>query len=460
MAASREMLKKLNKLLEPKSIAVVGASSNPEKLGNVILRNLIEGKYQGKIYPVNPKYGELLGLRCYSSILEIKESADCVIVATPAPTVPVIMKECAEKKVGGVLILSGGFEEVGRADLAEQVRAIAFKENIPVIGANCLGIFNPYNHVDSIFFPMYKLGRPNCGKVSFVTQSGAVGSVIIDAASYYGIGISKFISYGNATVLDETDLLEYLANDKKTEIIVLYIEAVRDGRRLLATMKEVNRKKPIIVLKAGKGTEGQLAAKSHTGTLAGNYLAYQAAFRQAKVTEARGIDELFDLMKIFSQPKARGKRIGIITNGGGLGVLTTDAVEEEGLVLARLDNKTVDELGKIVPPHVNVRNPLDLAADASVELYEKTLERFIDDENIDFVIVCVLFQTPTLNERIINVFTAASENKKKPIVVVSVGGAYTDMYKKILESKGVPVFSSPRSAVRAINKFIEYSGGG
>lgn len=457
MVANKEMLRRLNRILEPRAIAVIGASDNPDKLGNVILRNLIEGKFEGKIYPVNPKHNTLLGLRCYSSILEIKEAVDCAIIATPAQATPAIIEECARKGVGGVLLLSGGFEESGQYELADKIKQAAVKKNMPIIGPNCLGVFNPYNHVDSIFFPMYKLGRPGPGKVSFITQSGAVGSVIIDAAGYYGIGISKFISYGNATVIDESDLLEYLGTDKKTSMIVLYLEGVRDGKRLLVKMKEINKRKPILALKAGRGTEGQLAAKSHTGNIAGSYLAYQAAFRQAKVTEARTIDELFDLMRIFGQPRAKGKRIGIITNGGGLGVLTTDAIEDQELALAKLNERTVETLGKLVPSYITVRNPLDVGADASVELYAKAIDCFNQDENIDFVVVCVLFQTPPMNEKMLNVLVAASEDTRKPMAVVSVGGAYTERYKKILESRGVPTFNSPNSAIRAIGKFIEYS---
>jgi len=455
--ASRGMLKKLKRLLEPKAIAVVGASGTPGKVGNVITRNLIDGKYDGGIYPVNPKYKEVLGLKCYGRVTDIRGEVDSVIVATPAAAVPGIMKDCAKKKVGGVVVLSGGFEEVGRKDLADAVKTIAERGGIPVIGPNCLGIYNPYNHVDSIFFPMYKLGRPGKGGVSFITQSGAVGSVIIDAADNYGLGIAKFISYGNATVIDETDLLEYLAEDRHTSTIILYIEGVKDGRRLLRAMKEVNRKKPVLVLKAGKGTAGQAAAQSHTGNIAGSYLAYRAAFRQAKVTEARNLDELFDLMRIFGQPRAGGNRIGIITNGGGLGVLTTDAVEEEGLTLATLGEQTAKNLKGLLPEYANIGNPLDLIADASVELYDKAIEEYSNDSNIDFIIICVLLQTPPMNEGIINVLTKAAEDKRKPVAVVSVGGAYTAAYRKILEGRGVPTFESPHAAIKAVSKFIEYS---
>ncbi|MFH1222601.1 MAG: CoA-binding protein [Candidatus Micrarchaeota archaeon] len=451
------MNEKIRKIFEPKSIAIFGASPKPGKIGYVILRNLLDGKYQGGIYPINPKYDEVFGIKCYKNISEVKGGVDCAIVATPAETVPQIVKECGRKKVGGMVVLTGGFEEVGRTDLAEQLKKYALQYDIPVIGPNCLGIYNPYNRVDSIFFPMYKLGRPNPGGASFITQSGAVGSVIIDLAANYKIGVSKFISYGNATVLDETDLLEFLANDSKTTVIVLYLEGVKKGRKLLETMKRINKKKPILALKAGRGEQGKQAAVSHTGNLAGNYLAYKAAFRQARVLEAADVEELFNLMRIFTQPLAKGERVAIITNGGGLGVLATDAVEKEGLLISEFNNKTKEELKKILPPYANIRNPLDLIADATVDMYEKAIDLFMVDENVDILVVSVLFQSPSIDERLLHVLTKASDDQKKPIIVVSMGGEYTEVYRKILESKGVPTFSSPSAAIRTLKKFVEYS---
>lgn len=447
----------LNKIFESRSIAIIGATQKKEKVGYVILRNLIDGRYSGALYPINPKYEEILGLKCYKSVLEIKKQIDCAIIAVPAVAVPNVVKECGEKGIKGIVILSGGFEEVGRADLAEEIKKYAKEYDLSIIGPNCLGVYDPYNHVDSIFFPMYKLGRPRPGDISFVTQSGAIGSVMLDLAASYNIGISKFISYGNGTILDESDLLEFLGRDKKTKTIILYIEGIKDGRKFLKTITKINKKKPIVVLKAGKGEQGKKAAMSHTGNIAGNYLAYKAAFRQAKVVEASDIEELFNLMRIFSQPLAKGKRIGVVTNGGGLGVLTTDAIEKEGLVLADFDEKTTNELKKIIPSYANPRNPLDVAADATVDVYEKVIELYLNNDAIDMLVVSILFQTPTLDERLINVLSNATEQKKKPIIVITIGGEYTEVYRKILESKGITTFNSPAAAIRTLRKFVEYS---
>jgi acetyl coenzyme A synthetase (ADP forming)-like protein len=451
------IVQNLKYIFSPKSVAIVGASATPNKIGNVLMKNFLDSKFQGKIYPVNPKYEEVLGLRCYAKVSDIPGRVDCAIVATPAETVPEIIDDCAAKKVGGVVVLSGGFEEVKRDDLAARIRETARKNDMPVVGPNCLGVFNPYSKMDSIFLPTYKLERPKPGGIAFITQSGAVGSTVTDLAAYYGMGLSKFISYGNGTVLDESDYLEYLMNDQETEVIILYMEGAKDGRKLLETMKKVNKKKPIIALKAGKGAGGQAAARSHTGNIAGSYLAYNAAFRQAKVTEADGIIEVFDFVKIFNQPRPKGNRVAVITNGGGIGVLTTDCIEAEGLQLAKFSDDTKKELAKILPSYGTVNNPLDLVADSGVEAYGKAIEAMMNDPNIDALIIVVLTQTPPIDERIIHVLSKASDDRRKPIATISIGGTYTEAYRKILESKGVPSYNSPGAAVKAIERLITYS---
>lgn len=453
----RKIVQNLRFVFAPRTVAIVGASATPNKIGNVLLRNFMDTKFRGRVCPVNPKYEEIGGLKCYPKVSAISGKVDCVIVATPAETVPDIVADCAVKKAGGVIILSGGFEEVNRNDLAARIRETSEKSSMPVIGPNCLGVFNPYTKVDSIFLPMYKLERPKPGGIAFVTQSGAVGSTVLDLAAFYGIGVSKFISYGNSTVLDEADFLEYLMHDKETETIILYIEGAKDGRKLLDVMKRVNKVKPIIALKAGRAAGGQAAARSHTGNIAGSYLAYQAAFKQAKVTEAEGINEVFEFVKIFNQPKPKGNRVAVITNGGGMGVLTADSIESEGLALASFSDVTKKELAKILPPYGNVANPLDLVADAGVEAYGRAIDAMMADPNIDALLIIVLTQTPPIDERIIHVLTKAADEKKKPIATISIGGTYTEAYRKILENKGVPSYNSPRAAVKAMERLMTYA---
>ena len=457
--ASREQIKNLKFVFEPKSIALVGASPIPNKVSNVILKALVEGGYQGKIYLVNPKYQAVHDLPCVSSITVIKERVECVIIATPAETVVPILEDCVTKKIKGVILVTAGFGESGGEGkkLEDQVREICDKNNIALIGPNCLGIYNPATRVDSIFLPIYKLGRPVPGNISFITQSGAIGSTIVDLAAFNGMGIAKFISYGNATVLDEVDLLEYLENDPKTKTIVMYIEGAKRGRRLYETMKRINKRKPVIALKAGKFGKSAEAAKSHTGNIAGSYAAYRAAFRQSKVIEAERIEDLFDFMKIVTQPLPKGKRIAIITNGGGLGVLTADEIEKNELEFAEFSERTREELQKILPPFGAVHNPLDLIAEADASKYARAIEVMMQDDGIDGLIIITLFQTPPMDERVLNELVRASDDKRKPIATISLGGAYTQAYQQHLTTYGVPVFNSPSAAVNAMKKLVEYA---
>ncbi len=453
----KEQIKNLKYVFEPKSIAIIGASKIPSKLGGVILKNLIEINFQGKIYPVNPKYNCIFDLKCYKSVLDIEHKIDCAVITIPSQFIPEILEECAKKLIKGIVILSAGFSESGNFELEEKIKSIANKNKMALVGPNCLGIINPYAKTDFVFFPIHKLGRPDLGSISVVTQSGAVGSCIIDKAAQYRLGISKFISYGNASVLDESDYIEYLEKDKNTKQIILYIEGTKNGKKLFQTIKRVNKKKPIIVLKAGKEKKSSKAALSHTGNIAGNYFAYKAAFLQSKVTEASDLEEVFDFGKIFSQVLPKGKRVGIITNGGGLGILTADAVENNNLDLIELSENSKSELKKILPPYSTPANPLDIIADAPSVLYEKSIEIFMNDPLIDSIVIVVLFQAPALDERLLDILVNFSNDKRKPIAVIAVGGSYTLQNRTILEGYGVPTFNDPVSAIKALKKLTEYS---
>ncbi len=457
--ASKEQIKNLKYVFEPKSIALFGASPTPNKVSNVILKTLIEGGFPGKLYPLNPKYEQVAGIKCYPDLNAVKKQVDCAIIATPAATVPEILKQCVAWNVKGIVLITAGFSEAGEEGkkLENEVKAICDKNNVALIGPNCLGVHNPATRIDSIFLPIYKLQRPKPGNIAFITQSGAIGSTIVDLAAYNGIGISKFVSYGNAAVIDEVDLLEYLENDPKTKTIVAYIEGAKDGRRLYETMKRINKKKPIIALKAGKFARSGEAAKSHTGNIAGSYLAYRAAFKQAKVVEADSIEDLFDFMKMFSQPLPKGNKIAVVTNGGGMGVLTADSIELNELPFASFSEVTKQELKKILPDFGNVGNPLDLIAEADAEKYARAIELFMQDDNVDVIIVIALLQTPPMDERVLNILIKASDERKKPIAVISLGGEYTENYQRHLNMYDVPSYSSPNAAIKTMKKLIEYS---
>ncbi len=453
----RKQVKNLDSVFSPKSIAVIGAAREPNKIGHVILRNFIEGGFAGEVYPVNPNASEILGMETFASVSKIGGDIGSAVICIPAKFVPQAMQDCADAGVKGAVIISGGFSEVGEKELEMKVKKIADESDIALIGPNCMGVLNPSARVDSIFLPIYKLGRPHVGPISFISQSGAVGGCIVDLAARAGLGMSVFVSYGNATSINETDLLNYLSMHAPTKTIVSYLEGVRDGRAFRDALCSVAKDKPVVVLKAGKSKSGEAAAKSHTGSLAGSADVYSAVFRQCHATEAQTLDELFDFAKIFDQPKAVGTRVAVVTNGGGNGVLAADAVEEEGLSLAEFSSETNKALSEFLPQTSRVHNPLDLIGDADSARYERALNAVAKDPNVDALVVIVLFQTAALDSSVVNVIVRLAQTQKKPVVVVSTGGEYTEMHRRILDSYGVPTYPSPSSAVRSLRMLVEYS---
>ncbi|MEM3555827.1 MAG: CoA-binding protein [Candidatus Micrarchaeia archaeon] len=445
-------------LFDPKSVAVVGASREPSKIGHVLLRNFIEGGFRGEVYPINPKADEILGLKCYMGVSNVKGEVDLAVIAIPAKLVPNALRECGEKGVKGAIVISGGFSEVGNVELENELREVCLKYDIACLGPNCMGVINPLTRVDSVFIPTYKMGRPKLGGVSFISQSGAIGGAVLDLMARQGFGMAKFVSYGNGAVIDETDLLRYMADDEKTRTIVLYIEGVRRGREFFETLRGVTKRKPVVILKGGKTSGGAAATKSHTGSLAGNAEVYEAVFKQCKATEARSLDEVFSFSKLFeSQPFCSGERVGIITNGGGLAVIAADSVEENGLKLAELSEESIKKIKERVPAYVNVKNPLDLSGDAGAERFEVAINAMLEDSNVDSLLVGVLFQTESIDSRVVSMIIEASNLKRKPIVVVCPGGEYAEVHGRILENCGVPTYTSSSSAIRALRKLVDYS---
>jgi acetyl coenzyme A synthetase (ADP forming)-like protein len=453
----RKDIANLKYVFAPKSIAVIGASDNPSKLGNTILKNLVDGGYGKKIYPVNPKHKKLLGLKCYRRIDDIRGKVELAIFAIPARFVPDVAESCGKKEVKGIVVLSAGFGEVGEVELEKRLGEIVLKYNMAMIGPNCLGVMNPKKRVDSIFFPFYKFERPKVGGISLITQSGAVGSCVADLAAYYDVGFSKFVSYGNGTTINDADLVEYLSSDPETREILLYLEGTKNGKKLLRMLEKANVKKPVIVLKAGKSKSAGNAAKSHTGNLAGDYMAYNAVFRESKVIEVDSVVELFYVVNMFSQKLPKGRRVAVLTDGGGLGVLTADAIESEGLEIAEFGEETREKLKRVLPHYVNIGNPLDIVADSGTDIYEKSLRIMMEDESIDSVIVIVLFQAPAVDSRIIDVLVKESDRKEKPVVVVAVGGNYTKENRRVLDGYGVPTYGCPMSAVKTLRRITDYS---
>ena len=450
----------LRPMMNPKSVAVIGASRDPNKVGHIILQNYIDNGFSGELYPVNKNAApgeKIIGLTAYRSVLEIKKSIDLAVIAVPAPIVPSVLEECGKAKIKTAVVISGGFAEVGNVELQDKIVEIAKKYNIAMLGPNCLGIMDPLSKVDTLFLPTYKLSRPRVGGVSFVTQSGAVGSTILDLIAKEGFGLSKFISYGNAAYVDEVDLLEYLLHDKQTKVIVMYIEGVKRGKELIEIAKKVTKVKPVIVIKAGVTEEGAKAAHSHTASLAGNNEAYDALFKQFGFVRAKDLSELLNFAKIFSSENLpKGDRVAIVTNGGGTGVLATDAVYLNGLKLAEFSEETKKELRKVMPDIVNIRNPLDLAGDADEKRYSDALSIISKDPNIDMFIVIALFQTPGADSSVAEKLIYFKKNIEKPMIVVTTGSDFTQTHKIMMESSGLPVYDSPMAAASALAELYKY----
>ncbi len=446
----------LEKFFNPKSIAVVGASRTPGKVGHAIVENL-KASFEGKIYPINPNATEILGIKSYPSLSELPETVDLAVIAVKAEIVEDVLKDCKKNGCKHVIIISSGFSEVGREDLEKRIKNYAEKNGIRIIGPNCIGVFDTHSGVDTLFWDLKRTNKPKQGYVAFISQSGALGLALLDKYAERGVGISKFVSLGNKIDVDEVELIKYFAKDPTVRVISIYLEGVKDGKEFMKVCKEVSTKKPIVILKAGKGESGKKAVKSHTGSLAGNYEAYKAAFKQTGVLEASCLEELIDFTKtLATQKPMKGDRIAIVTNGGGFGIIATDEVEKLGMKLAEFDKKTIEKLKEILPPHANVNNPLDLTGDANSERYREAMEIVFRDKNVDGVLVISLLQLSPLDEGIVDVL---EDMKKfdKPFVVCSSGGSYTMEISRILESKGIPVYEYPHKGILALKVLNEYN---
>ncbi len=453
--------KSINMFFAPKSVAIVGASENPKKFGHVILKNYMDMGFSGKIYPVNPKADSILGIKCYKSVLDVREDIDSAVIVVPPQAANEALKECVKKRIDAVVMITAGYRETGGAGISreQELKSIIKDTNTRVVGPNCIGIYDSFGRIDTLFLPDYKLKRPRAGDIAFISQSGAFALSILDWAATEEIGISRFVSYGNRADVDEIELLNYLLDDKKTRAIAVYLEGVRNGRDFLECLKKVAAKKPVVILKAGKSAAGTRAVQSHTGSLAGSYDVFRGAIRQGGAVEAENTEQLFDFCRVLAyQPAAKGKRIAVVTNGGGFGVMCADSIERCGLSLAEFSKDTVEGVKSVMPrEYSSVHNPLDLIGDADVRRFEVAIDKVIKDKNVDGIIIVTLLQTASLGPEIVDVIASANERSRKPIVVSASGGEYTQLLLRSLEKDGIPAYPSPDRAVSAMKTLIEYS---
>lgn len=448
----------IQSLFDPKSIAVVGASTRIGSVGNDIVKNLVEQKYRGEIYPVNPKTESLYERRCYPNLAAIEGEIDCALVAVPAPIVPVVLREAVAKGVKSAVVISAGFHEAGNAELEAEIAEIACSGDMALLGPNCLGVVNPHLSMNASFARTL----PKKGNIAFLSQSGALGTAVLDMAANIGVGFSKFVSLGNKAVLDESALLLYFSSDKKTSVIAIYAEDLRHPeviRQAARAMAQTKRPKPIIILKSGKTSAGAAALSSHTGSLAGNDASYEALFEESGILRAETAEELFLLARGFSLlPLPLGNHVAILTNAGGPGVLSTDAALQSGLALAPLSETTMTDLRSFLPSAAGVKNPVDILGDAKSDRYARTLDVVLADPSVQMALVVLTPQSMTDVEMIAEGIAERAKTSTVPIVVAFMGGSLVARGIKTLLRKKVPVVGFPEDGIRmlaALSSFCE-----
>ncbi|MDA8084742.1 MAG: acetate--CoA ligase family protein [Nitrospiraceae bacterium] len=446
----------LDALFHPESVAVIGASADPHKVGYSLLDNLIRFGYQGSIYPVNPRASAILGLKAYPSLSSVPSAVDLAVIAIPAMYVPDTIRECIQKKVPAAVIVSAGFKEAGHAGalLEEELKAITRDGAIRILGPNCLGVINTSCAMNATF----AAGMLPQGRISFFSQSGALGIAILDWAIGNRIGFSKFISLGNKADLNETDFIEYFINDEETDIILGYIEDVVQGRRFLDVARKATKVKPILLVKSGGTQAGARAASSHTGALAGSENAFNAAFRQCGIIRAEGIEDLFETAKAFNSKKLpAGGNLLIVTNAGGPGIIAADTAERLGLGLPQLTKETIDTLSGLLPKNASLYNPVDIIGDATADRYTTVFEHALTDPNVDGFLVILTPQATIDAGEAAEAVIQASGLTEKPFVTSFMGEQRVRPAIELLKTASIPNFSYPEPAVRSFRKLCDYA---
>jgi acetyl coenzyme A synthetase (ADP forming)-like protein len=460
--AKDKKMDKLKSIFYPKSIAVIGASRKPGSVGQSLLANIIGSQIQGIVYPVNPKAKGILGVKCYPTVMDIPDEIDLAVIIVPSHFVPAVLEECGQKGTKGVIIISAGFKEIGGEgiELEKKVQRIIQKYDISLVGPNCLGVINTdlKSSLNATFGMLY----PKEGNIAFISQSGALCVAVLEYAKESNIGFSKFISMGNKAGLTENELLLYLKNDPKTDVILMYLEDLVNGREFMRIARETTSSatnpKPIIALKAGSTLLGAKAASSHTGSLAGSDRVYDAIFEQCGVLRVDTMEELFDYVKAFSsQPLPRGKNVAIVTNSGGPGILATDSCIQYGLNLASFSQNTKQTLKKILPPTASSNNPVDLIADAQQDRYKASLREILKDRNVHSSIVILTPTAFTNVEKVAESIVKTAKVYKKPVLACFLGVYDVSKGVEILEENGIPAYRFPESAARVLSEMTKYT---
>lgn len=446
----------LDKIFKPKSIAVIGASSDKNSVGYALFNNLISSKFKGVITPINFKRARVQGKKAYKTIAAAPEKYDLAIIATPAATVASLVEECGKAGVGGIVIVSSGFSETGKKGeaMSAQILALARKYGMRVLGPNCLGFIQPLINLNASFAgPKAKSGR-----IAFISQSGALCTSILDWSIKNNVGFSAFVSVGEMVDVGFHDLIDYFGQDPETDSILIYMESMKEARKFMSAARSVARAKPIIALKSGRSEEGARAARSHTGSLAGNDEVFSAAFARAGIVRVDTILNLFHTAKMLAmQPRPAGSRLAVITNAGGPGVIATDALAYSGNHLAQLSTKSIKKLDAFLPPAWSHNNPIDVLGDAGPEKYAGALKVCLEDAAVDAVLLILTPQAMTDPEQIAREVVRINKISKKTIFASWMGGFAVEKGRTILEHGNVPIYRTPEDAISSFNFVSRYA---
>jgi len=447
---------RLEAFFNPKSVAVIGASREESKVGHRIFRNLVDSGFRGRLYPVNPNAGEILGYKCYGSVKDVDDDVELAVIAVPAKVVPRVAEDCGRKGVKGLIVISAGFSETGRDGtlLEKELVAKCREYGMRMQGPNCLGFISSRNGLNASFAST----MPTPGSVSIVSQSGALGSAILNWSRLSGVGLANFISVGNEADLTTADFLEALIEEENTRVVGIYVEGVKNGERFIEVARSLSRRKPVVALKAGTTEVGVRAVSSHTGSLAGSDTAFSAAFRKAGVLRVNTMKEFFDLLSAFEdQPLPRGSGVMVVTNGGGPGILAVDACEKMGLDLPLLEQDLREKLSNQLPPHASVNNPLDVLGDADEKRYRIALEAALSSRAVHSVIVISTPQAMTPSEEVARVVVETRSRFEKPVAAVFMGFDNESPTIRILREGKIPNYDFPEPAAFALRRMYDYS---
>jgi 3-hydroxypropionyl-CoA synthetase (ADP-forming) len=441
----------LQNFFKAKSVALIGASSTPGKIGNAVLDSLIRYEYQGQVYPINPGREEIMGVKTYPSLGDVPAQVDLAVATIDLRLMPEMIETCASKGIHNLVVISGGGKELGgeRTELEASIRHLAQTHDVRVVGPNCIGVFDGQTRLDTFFQVQERMLRPKAGPIAVLTQSGTIGAAFLE--DVVNIGVSKFVSYGNRTDVDEADLLAYLADDPETELIAMYLEGLEDGRKFLDTAREVTREKPVVVFKVGRTERAARASLSHTGFFGGSYSVAQGAFKQAGIIAVDSYQELVATTRALAmQPSANGPRVAMISNGAGTMVQGIDLLKSYDLEMFELSPETLRKLGDAYPPFYVVQNPIDVTGSATSTDYEIGIVACMHDAQVDIVMPWFVFQDTPLGEDIVQKLGRLTRTYDKPILVGAIGGGpFTIRMSQAIEAEGVPVFHSVREWIAA-----------